>query len=143
LGKIDAGASDMVKKPARAGNDNVGMLQFLNLRINSHATVNSYASDARLTPQGFDGLMNLFGQLTGGGDYQGANASGLTPHQAVEYRQSKCRRFTGAGLGQTHYITAIKYLRDCPSLNRGRGFITCRCDSRGNGGMKIKCFKVQ
>jgi hypothetical protein len=44
LGKIDAMTSDMVKKPARAGNHNIGTLQFLNLRIDSHATVNSNAS---------------------------------------------------------------------------------------------------
>jgi hypothetical protein len=87
--------------------------------------------------------MNLFGQFTGGGDYQGANASVFAPHQSIEYRQNEYRRFTGAGLGQTHYITPIEYLRDCPSLNRGRGFITRRCNACGNGGMKIKCFKVQ
>src|SRR5210317_2214191 len=117
-------SSDMVKKPARAGNNNIGMLQFLNLRIDPHATVNSNASDARLTPQDFDILMNLFGQFTGGGDYQGAYASVFTPHQSIEYRQNEYRRFTGAGLGQTHYITTLKYLRNCLSLNRGRSFIT-------------------
>jgi hypothetical protein len=87
--------------------------------------------------------MNLFGQFTRGGDYQGANATVLTPHQSIEYRQNECRRFTGAGLGPTHYITTIKDLRDCPNLNRGRGFIPRRCNACGNGGMKIKCFKVQ
>jgi hypothetical protein len=87
--------------------------------------------------------MNLFGQFTGGGDYQGANASVFAPHQSIEYRQNEYRRFTGAGLGQTHDITPLEDLGDCPSLNRGRDFITCRCDACGNGGMKIKCFKVQ
>jgi len=97
----------MVKKPAGTGNNNIGMIQFLDLGMNPHPTINSDAFYVRLTTQCFDGLMNLFGQFTGRGDYQGANASGFTPHQSIEYRQNKYRRFTGAGLGQTHYITAI------------------------------------
>jgi hypothetical protein len=87
--------------------------------------------------------MNLFGQFTGGGDYQGANAAVFFPHQSIEYRQNESRRFTGTGLGQTHYITTFYYLRDCPGLYRGRGFIAHRCRACGNRGMKIKCFKVQ
>ena len=73
----------MVKKPAGAGNNNIGMLQFLNLRIDSHAAVNSNAFYTCLPTQGFDSLMNLFGQLPGGGDDQTANARFPPPYQPI------------------------------------------------------------
>ena len=141
--QIDAGTSDVVKKPPGAGNHYIGMLQLLDLRVDPHAAVNTGASDGRFTAKGSDRLMNLFGQFTRGADYQGANASVFAPCQSIEHRQNKCRRFTGAGLGQTHYITTIEHRRDCPLLNRGRAFITRRCNTCGNNGKKIKCFKVQ
>ena len=124
LGEIDGMTADMVQKSAGAGNDNIGTLQFLNLWVNTHATVNRNAFKAGFAPQDFDLLVNLFGQLSSGGHDQGTDAAVLMTHQSIQDRQNEGSRFAGAGLSQPHHIATLQDRRDCPSLNRGRDYIT-------------------
>ncbi len=107
FGKIDGTTVDMIKKPTGTGHNNISTFQFLNLRINTNATVNSSASQAGLATQSFNSLMNLFGQLSGGSHDQSTDAGRFFFDQPIQYRQNEDSRFTGAGLGQPHHIMIL------------------------------------
>ena len=92
----------MVEKPAWACHNDIGAFQQLHLPLDANTAINRNASQAGIRTQEHNGLMNLFGQFTGGSNDQGTYTSVLPMQQSMQYRQRKDSCFSGAGLGQSH-----------------------------------------
>ena len=75
-------------------------------------------------------FVNLFSQLTGGHQHQGAHR--VAGHfrafhcQQLQERQSKATGFAGAGLGGGHQVAARQHCGDRLGLNRGGRLVTER-----------------
>ncbi len=65
----------------------------------------------------------------------------LVLDQALQQRQSKARRFTGAGLGAGHQVAALQYRRDRLLLDRGRLNVALLSDSAQDIGIQAKGIK--
>lgn len=88
--------------------------------------------------------MDLFGELPGRRDHQGANAPFRRfVGQTVENRESESSGFSGAGLGQSQDVTAFHSYRYGQFLDGSRPGVSNGFDSGQHLGVKGKLLKIQ
>jgi hypothetical protein len=105
--EIDRPLTKVVEKPSRTGHHYLGAAsELVYLGNNADSAIDGYAFKAGLPAKAVDRLMNLFCQLPGWGDNEGANMAAASLHQPVKYGQHKGCCFAGAGLREPHDIAA-------------------------------------
>ena len=128
-------------RPGQATTISTPRRRFLFLGGDAHAAVDGNAPQAGFFPQHHDGLVNLLGQLPGGGDDQRADLPALAFHEPIQDGQCEDGRLAGAGLGKAHDVAAFHNEGNRIRLDGGRAGIS-RCRDAGcDGGVKRKILK--
>ena len=106
--------SMMVQQAARAGHQDFDpVAQGPHLGLRDRRRRKWWRCGWRAAGQVADAVVDLFGQLAGGGNDQGAGAVTRAGQQALENGQDESGRFTGAGLGGADQVL--------PGQGRGNG----------------------
>ena len=116
----------MIQQAPGAGYQDLGPgLERLDLRCGADPAVDCGAADFRAPAESLDGLVNLLGQLTRGGDDQRSSPPGWAAEQPVQDGQDEGCGLAGAGLCGADDVAAGQNGWDCGILNGGWGGITC------------------
>ncbi len=143
------GVATTISRPGAKGPD---------LRIESHAAVDGRRADGTLRPVGSDALLDLEGELAGGGQDEaadrqarGAAAARLARRQAprlgaagveeLQDRQHEGGRLAGARLGAGEKVAAGEHLGDGFGLDRGGFGIPLRRDGTEELGRQPEVFE--
>ena len=112
-----------IVEPARRGHQHVHPpLQRLHLGPLAHAAEDDRVAYAQILAVLVKALLDLQGQLPGGGQHQGADGGVLLVHTAVEPLQNgngEGRRLAGARLGAADQVSALQHRGDSLGLNGG------------------------
>ena len=145
--KTDGVLMFKIQQTARGGDEDVdAAAQLHHLRVDTHAAEDHQRANIQVFTVIADVLAHLRRQLTGRGQDQRAHRTTalcvrLILDQALQQRQGKARRFTGAGLGASHQVTALQYRRDRLLLDRGRLNVALLSDSAQDIGIQAKGIK--
>jgi hypothetical protein len=97
------------KAPGTANQDFHAFTHVLNLGISADSAIDGSASHIAFSTQGRNGLMHLFGKLSGRFYDKNTHSPVWVLSQVLQNREDKCRSFPGSGLGQSHNIAALQY----------------------------------
>ena len=122
---------DVVQQAAGGGHQHFNALfQLQGLGLHVHAAKHHRAAQLGVFGVHLDLLGDLVGQLTRGQQHQSAyrvarwrGGGVFVFEQALQQRQRKRRRFTGARLGCAHHVLACQHHRNGLGLDRGHGFV--------------------
>jgi len=133
----------MAPQAARAGDDDLcSSPQSLDLAVLAHAAIDRHAACLGLAAQVAGGLVDLFRQLAGRCHHKDSDLAKRAAGQALQNRQHKGSRFSGAGLGQSQDVTPLEDDGDGLLLNGGRRRIARRPDARVDTRVKGKLFEI-
>jgi hypothetical protein len=139
--KINGVASHVVKKSARARNDNINTpLEAFDLTLHIDAAVNGAAAKASLRAVFLDALINLLYELTSGSDDKRADHSARSVHNSMENGKYKRGCFSGSRLSKAKNVFALNYRGNCIALNGRRLSILFR-DTSIHAGIKPEVLK--
>ena len=127
--ELDRTAIQKVQQTARCGDQQIDTaFQTLDLRVDRLAADNHRHFNLRAFSIAAQVHGDLLRQLAGWGQDQTAHRTRLGAafklHHLRQKRHTKSRRFTSAGLGKAHHVTAIHGLGDRLALDRGWIFQT-------------------
>jgi len=133
----------MIQQAPGAGYQDLGPgLERLNLRRGADPAVDCGAADFRAPAESLDGLVNLLGQLTRGGDDQRSSPPGWAAEQPVQDGQDEGCGLAGPGLRQPQHVAACEYEGYGLFLDRGGQPVTGGPDSGGDRRIERKLFKI-
>ena len=118
--EVDVALADVVEQATGAGHDNLrAAAQRGQLGTLAHTAIDGRAAHPQILAQIRKGLVDLFGQFTGGGHDQHPHFAQGAAGQALEDGQGKGGGLACAGLGQTQHIPPREDERDGLFLDGG------------------------
>ena len=136
--EVDGALAGMVEQATRRGDDDLGAAtQCGHLAAESDAAIDGGRARAAAGVDA-DRLLDLDGQLAGGGEHQGADAPPIRRPfgQALEHGKDERGRLAGAGLGAGEEIASIEHDRDRLALDGGWFGVSLPRDSAEQVGLK-------
>ena len=140
---VDRLLSEMVKKPARGGDQKVGAARKgLNLRLDVDPAEDKRRLERRVRGIGADVFINLGGKLARGRKNEGAHLAGLARTRGCKHAGDDGKRkgggLAGAGLCGGQNIAPGEKLGDGPGLDGGGLGVAQVLNRLQNGGCKTK-----